>query len=58
MIIWDLFMICHITSIQPQGLAHASACQSGRRGDVMVHTVLKFFCLALLFIENFNITKQ
>ena len=27
-----------------------SACQGGRRGDVMVHRVLKFLSFALLFL--------
>ena len=44
-----------VISIQPPGIAHASACQNGRRDDVMVHRVLKlFFCLALLFLSFFS----
>ena len=31
-------------------LAHTSACQDGRRGDVMVYRVLKFLSFALLFL--------
>ena len=36
--------------LQSSGLAHTSACQGGRRGDVMVHRVLKFLSFALLFL--------
>ena len=36
------------TSTQPPGLARASVCQTGRRDDVMVHRVLKFFFVLLL----------
>ena len=31
------------------GLAHANACQGGRRDDVMVHRVLKFFLFCSAF---------
>ena len=32
--------------IQPPGLAYASACQGGRRSNVIVHRVLEFFSLS------------
>ena len=40
-------------SIQPPGIAHATACQNGRRDDVMVHKVFKFFFVLHYFFVFF-----
>ena len=42
-----------LSPIQPPGLAYASACQGGRRSDVMVHRVLKFLFFVLFWLVLF-----